>query len=111
MKRKLVFLCVAAVSVMGAGSLFAATAPQWPQMGHDPQHSSAVSNLGQPLHRILQDIVYDPFVSAEVAAAGGDLLVEYQTPILDGNDVYMEFKGGTSTPSRTGRPRTGSRKS
>ena len=94
MKRMLVFLCVAAVSVMGAGSLGAATAPQWPQMGHDSQHGSMVSTLGQPLHRILQDIVYDPFVSAEIAAGGGDLLVHYQTPILDGNDVYMEFKGG-----------------
>ncbi len=94
MRCKPVLLWIAAVSVMGAGSLFAATAPQWPQMGHDSQHSSMVSTLGQPLHRILQNIVYDPFVSAEIAAGGGDLLVHYQTPILDGNDVYMEFKGG-----------------
>lgn len=94
MRRKPVFLCVAAMSVMGAGSLFAAAAPQWPQMGHDPQHGSMVTTLGQPLHRIIQDIVYDPFVSAEISAGGGDLLVHYQTPILDGNDVYMEFKGG-----------------
>jgi hypothetical protein len=98
MRRKLVFLCVTAVSVMGAGSLGAATAPPpWPQMGHDPQHGSMVSNLGQPLNRIIQDIVYDPFVSAEIAAGGGDLLVHYQTPLLDGNDVYMEFKGGNFT--------------
>lgn len=93
MKRRLVCLWIAAVGVMG-GSLFAAVAPQWPQMGHDSQHGSMVSTLGQPLHRILQDIIYDPFVSAEIAAGGGDLLVHYQTPILDGNDVYMEFKGG-----------------
>jgi hypothetical protein len=94
MKRMLVCLWIAAVGVMGGGSLFAAVAPQWPQMGHDSQHGSMVSTLGQPLNRILQDIVYDPFVSAEIAAGGGDLLVHYQTPILDGNDVYMEFKGG-----------------
>jgi hypothetical protein len=98
MRPKLVLLCVAAVSVMGAGSLGAATAPpQWPQMGHDPQHGSMVTNLGQPLSRIIQDIVYDPFVSAEISAGGGDLLVHYQTPLLDGNDVYMEFKGGNFT--------------
>ncbi|HEY2293907.1 MAG TPA: hypothetical protein VGM86_24660 [Thermoanaerobaculia bacterium] len=66
-------------------------------MGHDPQHGSAVNNLGQPLHRILQDIIYDPFVQAELDDSGGDLLVHYQTPLLDGNDVYMEFKGGTFT--------------
>ena len=97
MRRKLVFLCIAAVSVMGAGSLFAAVAPQWPQWGHDPQHGSSVSTLGQPLTRIIQDIVYDPFVPAEIAAGGGDLFVHYQTPLLDGNDVYMEFKGGNFT--------------
>jgi hypothetical protein len=95
MRRKLVFLCIAALSVMGAGSLGAATTPpQWPQWGHDPQHGSMVTTLGQPLNRIIQDIVYDPFVPAEISAAGGDLLVHYQTPMLDGNDVYMEFKGG-----------------
>ncbi len=97
MKRMLVFLCVAVVCVMGAGSLGAATAPQWPQMGHDSQHGSMVTTLGQPLNRVIQNIVYDPFVPAEIKAGGGDLLVHYQTPLLDGNDVYMEFKGGNFT--------------
>ena len=97
MKHLLVLLCVAAMIALGAGSLFAAAPPQWPQWGHDPQHGSMVANLGQPLNQILQDIVYDPFVPAEIAAGGGDLLVHYQTPLLDGNDVYMEFKGGNFT--------------
>jgi hypothetical protein len=97
MRRMLVLLGVAAVYLPGAGSLMAAPPVQWPQWGHDPQHAAMVQNLGQPLSNILQNIVYDPFVPAEISAGGGDLLVHYQTPMLDGNDVYMEFKGGNFT--------------
>ena len=97
MNRLLVLLCVAAILALGAGSLFAASPPpQWPQWGHDPQHTGSVATVGQPLNSILQDIVYDPFVAAE-SAAGDGLLVHYQVPILEGNDVYMEFKGGNFT--------------
>lgn len=101
MKNLLLLLCVAAMIALGAGSLFAASPPiQWPQWGHDPQHTGMVSTVGQPLTRIIQDIVYDPFVPAEMAQNDNDLLVHYQVPILDGADVYMEFKGGnfTTTP-------------
>ena len=94
MKRLLVLLCILAVSALGAGSLFAAPPIQWPQWGQDPQHAAMVQNPGQPLNQIIEDIVYDPFVADEIAAGGGALLVHYQVPLLDGNDVYMEFKGG-----------------
>jgi hypothetical protein len=97
MKHLLVLLCVVALSILGAASLAAAPPAQWPQWGQNPQHAAMVSNLGQPLNRILADIVYDPFVPDEMAAAGDDLLVHYQAPLLDGNDVYMEFKGGNFT--------------
>ena len=97
MKRLLVLLGVAVLSVVGAASVGAAPPIQWPQWGQNPQHTGAVSNLGQPLTRILANIVYDPFVPQEMAATGGDLLVHYQVPILDGSDVYMEFKGGNFT--------------
>jgi hypothetical protein len=93
MKHLLVLVCVAAVCAMGAGSLMAAPI-QWPQWGKDPQHAGMVQNLGNPLTRIIEDIVYDPFVEDEMRAGDGDLLVHYQAPLLDGNDVYMEFKGG-----------------
>src|SRR5207302_3950239 len=37
-----------------------------------------------------------PFTDKEQngAYAGGDLLVHYQTPLIAGNDVFMEFKTG-----------------
>jgi len=71
----------------------------WPEWGHDSSHTGAVNVAGQNLNTILANIVYDPFVDDEKAPANGDgdLLVHYQTPLVDGNDVYMEFKTGTYT--------------
>jgi hypothetical protein len=48
-------------------------------------------------------VIYDPFVDAEKADPdeAGDLLVHYQVPLLDGDDVYMEFKTGTFTTLET----------
>lgn len=75
----------------------------WPQWGHDPQHTGTVSVAGQNLNQILANIVYDPFVDQEKAPENGDgdLLVHYQTPLVDGNNVYMEFKSGTYTSITT----------
>jgi hypothetical protein len=75
----------------------------WPEWGHDAQHSGSVSVAGQNLDHVLADVVYDPFVDDEKAPANGDgdLLVHYQTPLVDGNDVYMEFKTGVYTSITT----------
>src|SRR5262249_18702186 len=56
------------------------------------------SPVGQAPSALLADIVYDPFVEAEKAETGGSLLVHYAVPLLDGNDVYMEFKTGAYVP-------------
>ncbi len=50
---------------------------------------------GQRLNRQLADIIYDPFVPQEQAEQFGFLLAHYQVPLVDGNDVFMEFKTGT----------------
>ncbi len=44
------------------------------------------------------ELTYDPFVEQEQAESGGDLLVHYQAPLADGNDVFMEFKTGAWIP-------------
>src|SRR5438067_9466738 len=76
---------------------------QWPQWAHDQQHTGAVNVAGQNLNAVLADIVYDPFVAQEKAPENGDgdLLIHYQTPLVDGNNVYMEFKTGTYTSITT----------
>jgi outer membrane protein assembly factor BamB len=71
-----------------------AHAQSWPQWALNAQHTGQVSVAGQPLNRILASIVYDPLVPAEMAANQGDLLAHYQVPLIDGINVYMEFKSG-----------------
>jgi len=78
----------------------------WPQWGHDAAHSGTVNVVGQSPNQILADIVYDPFVEQEKASGErvfgeAALFVHYQTPLVDGNDVFMEFKTGTYTDLTT----------
>ncbi len=83
------------------GAAVAASAQEWPQWGHDPQHTGRVNFLGQVAAQILDDVVYDPFVEAEKIDSGeGVLLVHYQVPLIDGNNIYMEFKSGTFTDAQ-----------
>jgi len=76
-----------------------ANVPFWAQWGANPQHSGMVSVAGQNPEEQLAVIIYDPFVSQEQSASGGDLAVHYQAPITDGNDVYMMTKSGTYNSS------------
>ena len=70
----------------------------WPQWGQNPQHQGFVSVAGQSLAGQLADLIYDPFVPAEQAEQGGDLLAHYQAPLAVGNDVFMEFETGRWVP-------------
>jgi hypothetical protein len=71
----------------------------WTQWSKDPQHTGQINVAGQGLNSVLADLVYDPFVDIEKNPSNGDgdLLVHYQTPLTDGDDVFMEFKSGTYT--------------
>jgi len=79
----------------------ASNAPFWTQWGANPQHSGAVAIAGQGTAHQLADIVYDRFVPAEQRESGEDLLAHYQSPILDGNDVYFTVKTGSYTACST----------
>lgn len=82
----------------------------WPQWGQNSQHQGFVDTVGQPAVSVLADIVYDPFTAAEERDTGGDLLVHYQVPLVDGNDVFMEFKTGRfieCDPPGSGNPPAG----
>jgi hypothetical protein len=81
------------------GSALVAAAQDWPQWGRTPLHNGSVSVAGQPAQKILAQVVYDPFTALENVdpLCGGGLCIHYQTPLLDGNDVYLEFKTGTYT--------------
>lgn len=70
---------------------------EWPQWAQNPQHTGFLNVTGQNLNQILANVVYDPNVPDEQARTGGDLLVHYQTPLVDGDDVYMVSKAGSYT--------------
>ncbi|HYU25794.1 MAG TPA: hypothetical protein VEO74_11360 [Thermoanaerobaculia bacterium] len=88
MKRTVLLLLLVALPL---------SADDWPQFGHDSRHSGQVDRPAQPLMRMFADIEVDPFVAAEQESTGGDLFVHFQVPLVDGDDVFMEFKSGRFT--------------
>jgi outer membrane protein assembly factor BamB len=100
MKRIAVRVLSLTLAVLAAGLLAKVAIAQqvqgldWLQWGQNAQHQGLVATEGQPAVSILADVVYDPFTKAEEDAEGGTLLVHYQVPLVQGNDVFMEFKTG-----------------
>ncbi len=73
----------------------------WSQWGQNQLHQGFVGTVGQDAVSILADKIYDPFTQAEEDAEGGTLLVHYQVPLIDGNNIFMEFKTGSWTGHNT----------
>jgi hypothetical protein len=100
MKRALLVVGVCALVTVvriawpGSTTVFAQDGMNWPQWGQNPQHTGTINVVGQDLGEKLADIIYDPLVPEEQAANNGELLVHYQVPIVDGQDVFMAFKSG-----------------
>jgi outer membrane protein assembly factor BamB len=74
----------------------------WRQWGNSTAHDGASCVTGQPLRTRLADMVYDPYIAQEVADANGVLIVHYQTPLVDGDALFMMTKKGTYTPCHPG---------
>jgi outer membrane protein assembly factor BamB len=70
----------------------------WRQWGNSAAHAGASCVSGQPLETTLSEMVYDPYIEQEITDAGGILVVHYQAPLIDGDDLYMMTKRGTYTP-------------
>jgi hypothetical protein len=80
----------------------ASNTPFWAQWADNPQHQGMVSVAGQGLSQQLANITYDPFVAQEQAEnlpiyGAAVLTAHYQSPLIDGNDVYMLQEGGMYT--------------
>jgi hypothetical protein len=95
MFKRIFFACALAASV--TLQLSAQSSLSWTQWSKDPQHTGNINVAGQSFNNVFADIVYDPFAAAEQAASDDDLLVHYQTPLTDGDDMFMEFKSGNFT--------------
>jgi hypothetical protein len=96
MKRSTLLSYLLCGATLGTGL---AAGAEWPQWGQNSQHTGTSNAAGQAAHRILADVVYDPFVDIEKDPdnGDGDLLVHYQVPLIDGDNIYMVFKSGTYT--------------
>ena len=94
MNRSAIVMCSV---LLGTG--LAAGAQQWPQWGQNSRHTGTSTAVGQSANNILDEVTFDPHATEEQndPIATPDLLVHYQAPLIDGNDVYMEFKTGTYT--------------
>ncbi|MBZ5719387.1 MAG: hypothetical protein LAO03_03300 [Acidobacteriia bacterium] len=88
-----VTLLLGATSLSHAGN--ARSIPDWAQWARTPQHTGATSAVGQSPNRQLVDITFDPFAAQEQAETYGELLTHYQSPLIDGNKVFLEAKSGT----------------
>jgi hypothetical protein len=98
LKTKLLTLLLVLCSFVFAGM---ALAQSWPQWCYNEQHNVQVPVVGQNLNRNIVNLIYDPLVPDERAAAlanfgSADLLIHYQSPLVDeeDDDVYMMFKSG-----------------
>lgn len=84
------------------------TAPDgWSQWGRAAGHDGQVSTTAQKPARILDSVAFDPFIPAEKAEGAGDVLIHYQSPLVDGDDLFMEIKSGTypaCDPPGSGKP-------
>ncbi|HLJ74726.1 MAG TPA: hypothetical protein VKU62_09085, partial [Thermoanaerobaculia bacterium] len=81
---------------IAAAALLLATA--WPQFGRDAAHTARTDTAAQPMATVLASVVMDPFVNAELAYYQTDLYVHYASPIIDGDDAFLQVKRGTFTP-------------
>jgi outer membrane protein assembly factor BamB len=107
MMRVSLICAAAAVALIACGDdpVTPLTSPgcdAWHQWGNNASHDGRSCIRGQPLKAMLGDMIYDPFIAQEVADANGNLLVHYQAPLLDGDDLYMMTKHGSYTPCNAG---------
>jgi outer membrane protein assembly factor BamB len=70
----------------------------WHQWGGNPAHTGQSCSTGQPLERVLADVVIDSLVPDELADSDGELIVHYQTPLVAGDSVFVLAKTGVYTP-------------
>jgi len=86
------------VVLAGCSDKVAADCVAWHQWGNNAAHDGTTCAVGQPLDRAIATLEFDRFAANEEYDASGDLIIHYQTPLLDGDSVYMTAKTGTYTP-------------
>lgn len=78
----------------------------WTQLGQNAAHTGGACAPAQGFTSVLASVTFDPFVAqevldAEVQNGHAALNVHFQAPLVSGDDVYLETKGGTYTGCTT----------
>jgi hypothetical protein len=105
-KAKFLFTAILCLPSWMAMTRPARAQAAWAQWGQDPQHTGNVAVGGQPLQSTLGNRTFDPFVNQEIAESGA-LLMHYQVPLINGPNIFMEFKTGvyrSCKPPGSGKP-------
>jgi outer membrane protein assembly factor BamB len=100
-------MMIVAWRALSVAPVRAADIPDWSQWGGTSLHTSSTSAVGQTPSVQLASLTYDPFVSQEQAEEHGVLLAHYQVPLIDGNQIFLEYKTGTyvsCNPAGSGQP-------
>src|SRR5258708_13374136 len=92
--------CLLLALCMQSSSAIAQTTG-WTQWGQNAQRRGMVSNNGDNLDFQVASVTYDPFVPQEQASQGGSLLAHYQSPLIEGSNVYMLLETGAFSASNT----------
>jgi hypothetical protein len=72
----------------------AASETGWYQWGRTALHDGTVAAAGQAPSRVIASVEFDPFIPEEQKEGAGDVLIHYQSPLVDGDDLFMEVKSG-----------------
>ena len=67
----------------------------WTQWGRTATHGGQVSVRGAEPAHILGSVTFDPFVAEEAKENKGSILIHYQAPLVDEDDLFMEIKSGS----------------
>ena len=68
-------------------------AQSWQQWGQNPRHTGAVSIAGQKPVRLFGQFTYDSLADQIRQDTGGNLLVHYMAPLVDGDEVFIMSRG------------------
>ncbi len=81
-----------------------AGAQTWQQWGQNPRHTGAVSVAAERPSHVLGQFTYDPLADAIRQDTGGELLVHYMAPLVDGDEVFIMSRGSSQWVSCRSNP-------
>ena len=71
----------------------------WQQWGQNPLHTGAAPVAAQRPDQVLAQFTYDSLADDIRQDAGGNLIVHYMAPLVDGNEIFIMSRGDSQWTS------------